>query len=64
MIRSIYIDTSVFGGYFDKEFDTDTRQFFDKLINDKITIIVSETVETELEGAPDNVKVFFASIPK
>ena len=49
---------------FDKEFDVDTKQFFNKVINDKITIIVSETVETELKNAPDNVKAFYDSIPK
>jgi len=64
MIRKIYIDTSVFGGYFDKEFDVDTKQFFNKVINDKITIIVSDVVTSELENAPDNVKAFYDSIPK
>ena len=64
MIRSIYIDTSVFGGYFDEEFDKDTVKFFDKVMNDKIKIIISETVVSELEGAPDNVNNFFNSIPK
>ena len=64
MMRSIYTDTSVFGGYFDKEFDADTRQFFEKVINDKITIIISETVVEELKTAPDNVRIFYESIPK
>ena len=48
MIRNVYIDTSVFGGYFDKEFDNDTRRFFNKIFEEKITIIVSETVIDEL----------------
>ncbi len=27
----VYIDTSVFGGYFDKEFDRDTKAFFSEI---------------------------------
>ncbi|ODS29704.1 MAG: hypothetical protein SCARUB_05199, partial [Candidatus Scalindua rubra] len=27
MIRRIYIDTSVFGGYFDSEFEDETKPF-------------------------------------
>ena len=53
----------MFGGYFDKEFDSDTRQFFDKVIKEKITIIVSETITNELKNAPDNVKAFYQAIP-
>ena len=64
MIRNVYIDTSVFGGYFDKEFDNDTRRFFDKIFEEKITIIVSETTFNELKNAPNNVKEFYESIPK
>jgi len=36
MIKRIYIDTSVYGGYFDKEFETDTKPFFEKLILEKV----------------------------
>jgi hypothetical protein len=38
MIKRIYIDTSVFGGYFDKEFEKDTNPFFDKLIEDRFQL--------------------------
>ena len=64
MIRRIYIDTSVFGGYFDKEFDYHTKLFFEKLIESNITIIVSETLLEELKKAPDNVKELLNSLPK
>ena len=30
-IQSIYIDTSVLGGYFDKEFDVATQRLFDQV---------------------------------
>jgi len=64
MIKSIYIDTSVFGGYFDSEFEADTKLFFDRVFLEKITIIISEIVTEELEYAPANVKECFNSIPK
>ncbi len=32
MIRRIYIDTSVFGGYFDKEFEKETKPFFERIL--------------------------------
>ena len=64
MIRNIYIDTSVFGGYYDTEFAIDTRQFFEKVINDKITILVSDIVTNELKTAPKNVVDFYYSLPK
>lgn len=38
MIKRIYIDTSVFGGYFDKEFEKDTNPFFDKLMEDRFQL--------------------------
>ena len=31
-IQKIYIDTSVIGGYFDKEFDIATQRLFDEVI--------------------------------
>jgi hypothetical protein len=63
-IKSVYIDTSVFGGYYDTEFAVATKQFFEKVFNEKIIIMISETVDTELKNAPDKVKAFFESIPK
>ena len=32
MIKKVYIDTSVFGGYFDKEFEKETKLFFEIFI--------------------------------
>lgn len=63
MIRRIYIDTSVFGGYFDKEFEKETKPFFDKLIKDEIKIIISEVLELEIYRAPDFIQYFFESLP-
>jgi predicted nucleic acid-binding protein len=63
MIRRIYIDTYVFGGYFDKEFEGESKLFFEKVIENKIKIIVSEILELELYRAPESIRSFFESLP-
>lgn len=63
MIKRIYIDTSVFGGYFDKEFEKETRPFFERIFEKRITILVSEILELELYRAPAYIQDFFESIP-
>jgi predicted nucleic acid-binding protein len=63
MIKRIYIDTSVFGGYFDKEFAQETIPFFEKILEKRIKIIVSEILELEIYRAPDFVQDFFDSLP-
>ena len=64
MIIRYYIDTSVFGGYYDVEFQEFTKLFFDRIIKDKIKIIFSELSENELGNAPERVKTFIKSLPK
>ena len=53
-----YIDTSVFGGLYDEEFQEFTELLFDKIDKEKITILYSELTENELKNAPENVKNF------
>ncbi|MGM0581689.1 MAG: PIN domain protein [Bacteroidota bacterium] len=62
MIKSAYLDTSVFGGYFDEEFSEDTIPFFDRIENENIKIIVSELLEEEINGAPNFVIELFEKI--
>lgn len=62
MIKSAYLDTSVFGGYFDEEFSSDTIPFFERITEDRITVVVSELLEDELSGAPTFVKALFDKI--
>jgi predicted nucleic acid-binding protein len=59
MIKSAYLDTSVFGGYFDDEFSEETIPFFERIDNEGIKVIVSELLEEELSGAPELVKELF-----
>ena len=52
----IYIDTSVFGGYFDTEFEEFTKPLFDRIKHGEFIILFSTVTEEELELAPDKVK--------
>ncbi|HBI81710.1 MAG TPA: PIN domain protein [Bacteroidales bacterium] len=52
----IYIDTSVVGGYFDEEFSEATQRLFKSLENNEIVFVVSELLDLELTGAPQNVR--------
>jgi len=53
---SLYLDTSVFGGYYDKIFERDTRFLFSKIEEDKYNIFVSDLTKEELKNAPEKVK--------
>ena len=52
----LYIDTSVFGGYFDIEFEDHTRPLFDRINRHDFTILYSSVTEEELTNAPERVK--------
>ncbi|HCT85658.1 MAG TPA: PIN domain protein [Candidatus Margulisbacteria bacterium] len=54
----VYLDTSVIGGYFDKEFEKPTKALFDLFIQGVYTPVISKTSILELEGAPSHVKDF------
>jgi predicted nucleic acid-binding protein len=60
----LYLDTSVFGGVYDNEFKEASTMLFDKIKAGKFVCIYSRLCLTELETAPDNVKTFFANLPK
>ncbi|RYY06603.1 MAG: PIN domain-containing protein [Sphingobacteriaceae bacterium] len=60
----IYLDTSVFGGYFDAEFEVWTKLLFDKIIEGKYRVVYSELTGIELENAPEKVKKLLAELPK
>ena len=64
MKQRFYLDTSVYGGVFDEEFDEFTLQLFERIKLGKITCIYSELIETELLNAPSRVKIFFQELPK
>jgi predicted nucleic acid-binding protein len=54
--QRIYIDTSVFGGYFDEEFKEHTIPLFDRIKEGEFIILHSIVTQDELENAPRKVK--------
>lgn len=63
MIKRIYIDTSVVGGQFDKEFSADTVPFFDAVFNRQFIVVISDLLEAELLRAPQQVSDFLTTLP-
>ena len=59
---SVYADTSVFGGVFDDKFETESRAFFEQVKTGRFRLVTSEIVQTELEIAPTQVKLFFEEL--
>ena len=53
---SLYLDTSVIGGYYDDIFMQDTRLLFEKIKNGEYTAFISGSVVTELKNAPERVR--------
>jgi predicted nucleic acid-binding protein len=56
MKQRLYIDTSVFGGYFDDEFAEFTRPLFNRLQNGEFRLLFSTVTQEELNPAPEKVK--------
>lgn len=54
--QRLYIDTSVFGGYYDEEFEEFTRPLFERIQNEEFVLLFSTVTEDELENAPPQVK--------
>lgn len=59
----IYCDSSVIGGYFDSEFEADSRRSIDAVKKGRIVMLVSEVVLQEILQVPENVQNLLASIP-
>lgn len=60
---TLYVDTSVIGGYFDVEFTKETKELFDNLENSRFDIMFSSVTEDELLNAPKLVREFISTIP-
>jgi len=63
-MKTIYVDTSVFGGKFDEEFGYWTQKFFDQVVKDNIKLLKSDVVDDELTGSPEFVRKFVNSLPE
>ncbi|MET4083440.1 putative nucleic acid-binding protein [Pedobacter sp. UYP30] len=62
--QRLYLDTSVFGGLHDEEFQQYTEPLFDRIKKSEFTIILSNITEGELENAPNKVKQTPKLLPK
>lgn len=55
----VYVDTSVFGGVFDPQFEEASRAFFHRVREGRFEVMVSALVVDELEWAPTRVRSLF-----
>ena len=55
----VYVDTSVFGGIFDEEFQAGSAAFFEKARSGEIALVISSIVSDELRDAPEKVRSFY-----
>jgi len=60
----VYMDTSVFGGCFDVEFEEWSNRLMEEFRLGLKTAVISDLTLRELEDAPSNVKGLFEEIPK
>jgi hypothetical protein len=52
----VYLDTSVFGGCFDEEFQVASQELFDAILAGGVVALVSDTLVGELVNAPEQVQ--------
>lgn len=63
MKQRFYFDTSVFGGVFDKEFEKETLQLFERVKLGKIVCMFSDATKSKLLKAPEKVRTYFRNLP-
>ena len=59
----IYIDTSVIGGLFDKEFQTESRALFEMARAGELYFLLSDLIIAEVELAPRRIEKAIYSLP-
>ena len=62
-VAKIYLDTSIFGGFYDSEFEEETHILFEKIKLGQFQVIYSNTTEEELLGAPKRVQELLPNLP-
>ena len=60
-VPTLYLDTSVIGGYHDTEWMADTRLLWQQAKAGQWRLVTSIVAEAELKNAPANVREVFAS---
>lgn len=56
MQQRLYIDTSVFGGFYDEEFEEFTKPLFGRIQQKEFVLLFSTVTQEELENAPIQVR--------
>lgn len=62
--QRIYFDTSVFGGYFDEEFEEFTKPLFKRINNGEFKVSLSAVLQRELEPAPEKIVKLITGLKK
>lgn len=60
----LYLDTSVFGGYFDEEFQEWTGILFDRIQKGHFRLLYSRLTDNELREAPQAIQDLIRTIPE
>lgn len=58
----LYLDTSVFGGFFDEEFSEHTIPLFERISRGEFILIYSTITQEELGNAPTQVKALVRNL--
>ncbi|MEX2590747.1 MAG: PIN domain-containing protein [Chitinophagales bacterium] len=62
MVKKVYIDTSVVGAYYDKEFKYWTKLFFNSVERGEFKLAISEILYAELSNAPLRIREILQKI--
>ena len=60
-VPTLYLDTSVIGGYHDTEWMIETRQLWQQAEAGQWRFVTSIVAEREVQDAPENVRTLFAA---
>ena len=63
MSLTLYLDTSVYGGYFDEEFSIWTQPLFQEIYDGVHNVVSSSVVLVELGCAPEHIQSLIPKIP-
>jgi hypothetical protein len=63
MVQRFFVDTSVFGGVYEPEFERESNLIFDMVKGGRVVCVYSNAVEDELANAPEKVWEFFEGLP-
>ena len=64
MPLTLYLDTSIYGGFYDDEFKLWTQTLFQQIFDGEHVVASSSIVLDELESAPERIQSLITRIPK